>query len=52
MAMIAVYWAKDMREHVNTVLGQNTGFVNVRAGGTYSNQCSAEYCREMLCIIV
>ena len=31
----------DICQHTNILSAQNTGFVNVTAGGIYSNQCSA-----------
>jgi hypothetical protein len=29
-------------EHINTVCGQNVGFVKVKSGGTYSNHWGLE----------
>jgi hypothetical protein len=27
-------------KHINSLCGQNAGFVNVKRGGTYSNHCA------------
>jgi translation initiation factor IF-1 len=35
---VAVY-CENHTEHTNTLCGQNAEYVNVRAGGIYSNHC-------------
>jgi hypothetical protein len=39
--IIAVH--SDNIEHINTMCGKNAGFLNVEAGGTYSNNCALEF---------
>jgi hypothetical protein len=39
---IIAVWSEDYKEHINTLCGQNVGFVNVKPGGTYSNYWALE----------